>query len=190
MKPYLIVIGAALLAIAAARLSGGQRGVSAFANIHGMPFPRVDEVIVVTERLAHADVYLKEPVIGQELHLAITFTPLQLDQLSVGIRENDFWLSYPKHEIYRSNDLQTTNYKLQTRSVSIPLTDKLRDRDGSVDLMFFASYPGAPAGEEAGTADATLWQLHNLEARTSPALPSLVQTRDFIRSLVTRERPV
>lgn len=189
MKSFPIVIIGGLLIFASVFLPGGPRAVGALENIHGIPFPPADGAVIVTEKLAHADIYLTEPVLAKKLALTITFSPLALDRLEVGIRDNAFWLSYPKYTIYQK-DLPTNNYQLQTRSVTIPLTDKLRDKDGSIDLMFFATYPGSTASEDEGLADATLWQLHTLNAHTSYEWPAAAATKDFIRSLVRREKPI
>lgn len=188
MKKYLIVIVAGLLIAAAILFRGGQRDIGTLENIHGIPFPHDGNVIVVTERLAHADVYIRESVIGKNLQLQVSFTPGNLEQLEVGIRENSFWLSYPRVLLYRSSENSSAGPITQT--IIIPLTDKLKDSNGSVDLMFFAAYPGASGNEDEGSADATLWQLHKLSARTYPALPTAPQLQDYIRSKVSREKPL
>ena len=110
-------------------------------NIHGIAYPQVDNHWHITEEMAHSDVYLTKPVLAQSLTLTITFAPRDLAKLEVGIRENSFWLSYPRQEIYNQNELLTTPPAggLLTKNITIPLTNKLADRDGSVDLMFFST---------------------------------------------------
>lgn len=186
IRPFtLVAVGT--LALAFFWLRQGTRAVGPWENIDGIPFPQQNGVVVVTEKLAHADVYLKEPLLAKNLSLEITFVPHALTQLAVGIRENSFWLSYPRIVIYERGTSSDTPI---TTTVSIPLTDKIKDRDGSVDLMFFATSSNSTASEDEGTADPTLWHLYNLTARTTPAWPTLAQAKDFARSTLTREKPL
>ncbi|MBI4022166.1 MAG: hypothetical protein HY372_02320 [Candidatus Andersenbacteria bacterium] len=189
MKKYLIGIVAGLILAAAALFRGGPREVGTLENIHGIPFPTEPDTVVVTERLAHADIYLRELVIGKKLQLQITFSPDNLDQLDVGVRADPFWLSYPRVVLYRKSGDTAPTVPI-TQTVIIPLGDKIKDSNGSVDLMFFAAYPGSSAREDEGTADATLWYLHQLSARTIPAWPTFAELKDFTRSFITREKPL
>src|SRR3989344_7113493 len=70
--------------------NSGTRDIGVIENIHGMPFTPTqsppyqvgeDEGVLVTEKLAHADIYLKEPVLAKELTLRITFDPKNLESL-------------------------------------------------------------------------------------------------------------
>jgi hypothetical protein len=80
--------------------SSGRREVGVLENVDGIPFAVHNGVVQVTERLAHADIYLKEPVLAKQLELDITFDPANLEQLDVAVRENAFWLSYPTVVLY------------------------------------------------------------------------------------------
>lgn len=175
----------------------GPREIGPIENIDGIPFPKqADGTMVVTEKLAHADVSLTESVLGKSLRLTVTFSLGNLTKLEVGVRENEFWLSYaPTQELYsswadaRAEARGEGGSRVLTRTVEIPLTDKLPDRDGSVDVMFFATNSASQATEDEGTADATLWYLQSITAEVSPVLPTWAQFKDFVRSGLTRERP-
>lgn len=166
----------------------GSRSLGAIENIHGIPFPKTDEGTVVTEKLAHADIFLAEPVLAKNVRLAITFNPGNSTKLSVGIRENDFWLSYPKVELYEA----TSNAQpvTQTKIISIPLTDKLQDKDRSIDLMFFAENSASSAAVDEGIHDQTSWQLVSLEAEVLPTLPTKPEFKDYVKSILKKERPL
>lgn len=158
-------------------------------NIHGIPFPTEQGSVVVTEKLAHADIYLMRPPIARAATLTLTYTPLNERELAVGIRENSFWLSYPKNTVHPASTPVTAapaSHQQRTHTLAIPLTDKLPDRDGSLDMMFFA--PGTTNDPDEGAAAATRWQLHEVRVTTYPALPTLAQLKDALHRLVTREQ--
>ncbi len=160
-------------------------------NIHGIPYPTEGNSIIVTEELAHADIYLREPVLAKKIILEIDFEPGNLTSLSVGIREDSFWLSYGgKQEIYSTPTLISPSREgekpegVSTISVTIPLTDKLQEPDRSLDLMFFAEplpAPRSPQGEVG-------WELHNIQASVVYAQPAYAQFRNYISSILKRER--
>lgn len=153
----------------------GPRSTGPIENTQGIPYPRLQDKIIVTEELAHADVYLREPVLGKNLVLEIDFTPVNITSLAVGVREDSFWLSYgSRQEIY-----PTPTEGVSTVSVEIPLTDKLQEADRSLDLMFFAQ---APDGQEPQ------WELHDLKIRTSYAPITYTEFRNYLGSLINRER--
>lgn len=144
-------------------------------NIHGIPFPKNNGGTVITEELAHADVYLNEPVLAKNLFLIIDFESGNLTSLSVGVREDSFWLSYGNRQEFYStiHDPQSHN------PIIIPLTDKLQETDRSVDLMFFAE---APAGQEP------LWELRDIQIETQFSDVTYPQFRNYIGSILKRER--
>lgn len=168
----------------------GPREIGQIENTHGIPFPKTnDGVIVVTEKLAHADVFLKESVLGKKLTLALAFDPGNLTKLEVGVRENSFWLSYPKVSLpLPEGELEGVG--VVSRTIEIPLTDKLADRDGSIDVMFFATNLASKASEYEGVADKTQWHLHSINAEVSPTKPSWPEFKDFIKSIFNREKPI
>lgn len=182
------ILIAALSAVSVA-LRSGERDISAVENIDGIPYPQDHGATIITEKLAHADIYLREPVIAKKLTLTITFTPHTTQRLSVGIRENAFWLSYPKYEIYRAHDNKSQE-KPQTVQVTIPLTDKLKDANGSIDLMLFAEEDEAGESVDEKEFDTTLWELTALNAKIAPSVPSWLETKDFLKSILTHEKPV
>lgn len=176
----------------------GPRTLGPIESIHDTAFPQEDDHMLITEKLAHVDVFLQEPVLGKKLRLEVTFEPGNLTRLEVGVRENSFWLSYAKLMVYNHPDRQGDhpsfvrrgNTELLTRVIEIPLTDKLADRDGSVDVMFFATNLASDATEYEGIDDKTLWQLHSLTAEVSPTLPTWSELKDFIKSRLQGERPI
>lgn len=199
MKVITIIIVAFLIAAAAitavALTSQARPRIGPVANIHGLPFPVGEgSAFVITEKLAHADIYLQKQPLARQLILTITFTPHATILLEVGIRENSFWLSYPKYVLYeKKSDAPVASAPI-TKTVSIPLTDKIVDRDGSVDLMFFAEpvnqSPAAKATEDAGVLDTTYWQLQELTAQTKFSWPNRNELKDYLKSILTREKPL
>lgn len=177
--PYIVVAFPITIGIyAASLLPAGTRPVSLIENIHGIPYPerRIENmsVRVITEDLAHADIALQEPVFGKQLVLTITYRPVNLTSLSVGVREDSFWLSYGSRQ-----PVPAARDSVQTETVTIPLTDKLQERDRSIDVMFFAE---APAGQDPQ------WQLYAIEARTEYDWPTSRELRNYLRSIIKRER--
>lgn len=160
------VVVTALLLLASL-LPQGLRDHGPVENIHGIPYPAEDDHIIITEPLAHADIYLNESVLAKKLVLEIDFDPGNTTGLAVGVREDPFWLSYDGRVP-------------AARTVVIPLTDKLQEPNRSIDLMFFAEAPRSPG--EVG------WELHSLSARVEYALPDWPQLRNYARSILYRER--
>lgn len=157
-------------------------------NIDGIPFPLVANQPLITEKLSHTDLYLKQSRLAKSLSITIVFTPMAITALDVGVRENSFWLSYNKINICCSAEELAHPSTSITKTINIPITDKLADQDGSLDLMFFAANPASQAAEDEGISDQTMWLLNNLSVVSHPALPSLVSLRDYFRSALTRER--
>ena len=173
------MLGAALSGLAATGLlwylfgGTGPRNLGTVENIYGIPYPpAAGGGILVTEALAHTDIYLRHSPLAKQLILTVEYTPIAVSELRVGVRENSFWLSYPQHELPLS---QTRG----THTIHIPLTDKLPDNDGSVDLMFFARPEEKPQ-----------WILHSLRANVAHAQPSLAELKNFAKSVITQEKPL
>ncbi len=163
---------------AAPLLKAGERAITPLENIHGIPFPARDNAQVITEPLAHADIFLVEPTLAKNLALTITFHPGNLDRLGVGIRENDFWLSYTPTPLNHSTSAPPAGGWRTTQTITIPLTDKLQEKDRSLDLMFFA---------EAKSSEVQ-WELVSLTAATTPTMPTKAQLADYLRSIIKKER--
>jgi len=182
---------AAAVITAVTLTSQARPRIGPITNIHGIPFP-VGEgpAFIITEKLAHADIYLKRPPLAQQLILTITFTPHATALLEVGIRENPFWLSYPKYVLYEKKSNASAVSSPMTRMVSIPLTDKIVDQGRSVDLMFFASSPDSKDTEDEGTLDTTYWQLHDLTTQVEFYQPNQAELKDYLKSILTREKPL
>ena len=175
---HITCIGALLSAaiVTIQLLLPGTLSLSPIENIHGIPYPKNNQVVFVEEELAHTDVYLNESVFARSAHVTVTFNPATLQKLSVGIRENDFWLSYPKEMLWT----QPMQSGWQQAVVEIPLRDKIVDFDGSVDLMFFA---------ETVENEPLYWELKNISLETKYAFPTKAEAKDFIRGILYRERP-
>lgn len=190
-KKHIAILGIALGVVLLVFLSTGVflrqglRDVGVIENIDGIPYPHIDGAIQVTEKLAHADIYLNEPVAFKNLVLSVTFDPRDLDQLAVGVRENSFWLSYPLMTLYDGGDAATGR---QTFQAVIPLTDKLQEPNGSIDLMFFATHPDSSDEVDEGVSDPVHWALYGVQAHVQPTMPTYVQLKDYIRAVVKREK--
>lgn len=174
-------------------LKQGERAVSPLTTIRGVPYPAQANSVVVTEALAHSDIALVEPVLAKELELTITFIPRDIQQLSVGIRRDSFWLSYEPTVFYRGG---APGSQPATATIAIPLTDKLQDTDRSVDLMFFTDtspaeiVSGSSAVLDNPIADTTHWELVSIDVKARPAAPTTAALKDYVRSVMTRERPL
>jgi len=182
LKPIIILVGAAFLTgtlFLSQLLINSSPTFTRLENIHGIRFPETNGQIDVTEKLAHLDIELSEPVFAQELVLKINFIPLETEELYVGVRENSFWLSYPWQQIFPGEV-----------DLIIPLTDKLQDTDRTIDLMFLAGPKAGLANPDLKNQDTTHWQLVSLTASVRPAIPTLPQIKNYLASLLKRERPL
>lgn len=164
-------------------------------NIHGIPFPVIANEVHITEKLAHADIFPSSPILAKQLRLTLTFRPKTTDRLYVGVRENAFWLSYSWQLVFDRTGQPTTNQPTKpdailTQTITIPLTDKLSDRDGSLDLMFLAGAPEQVIPPDEGINDATDWQVVDWQADIAIVQPSLAEIRNYLVSRLKRERPM
>ncbi|MBI3255387.1 MAG: hypothetical protein HYZ63_00265 [Candidatus Andersenbacteria bacterium] len=201
-NPFSVVvpgIGIAVLLTMATILPAGQRTISPLENISSLPFPTAARrslapsgpaqgAITITEALAHTDIRLQEPVAAKKIVLQITFIPYESKNLAVGIRENSFWYSYTPVPFFEAGMTNLSSQEVHHATVEIPLTDKLADRNQTLDMLFFTNTPVDPGS--IGTADHTYWQLVDLQVTTAYGLPSVNEWKDFIRSLLHRERVV
>jgi hypothetical protein len=189
---WISIIGAVavLLALGAVFFRPGKAHFGPLTNIDGIPYPVRDGRVVITEKLAHADMYVSGTLFARELTLKVVLVPLATDEVSVGVRENSFWLSYPRQSLYQATagGIKPGESAIISRTITIPLTDKLPDRDGSLDLMFFAGKETLPAADPA--QDETLWHLVSLQAEISHAWPSRAAIKDYLRRIATSETPV
>ena len=163
----------------------GNRSIGVIENIDGIPYPVQDDSVQVTEKLAHADIFLKEPVFAKALRIRVQFDPQDLETLTVGIRENSFWLSYPAVQLYSSQD--DSSVPMQ-KELIIPLTDKLQEADRSVDLMFFATTDTTASAVDEGVSDSVVWDLQSLEVETIYDMPTLAEVKDYVKSVIYKER--
>lgn len=181
MKRLLLITGGAILLTlalyAVTLVPSGTRESGPLESIHGIPFPVVNGVSVVEEDMAHADVYINQPVFAKALQITVTFIPHDTERLDVGLRENAFWQSYPKHTIYTRQ--QAATYAVPTTaSVTIPLTDKLQEADLSVDMMLFV--PG----------DAPYLEVVAIKTELLTVRPTYTEFKDYARAILKRERAI
>jgi len=154
-------------------------------NIDGLPFPLIHDTVVITEKLAHTDIYLNQTRFAKQATITVTFSPQSITDLSLGIRRDPFWLSYDKLSLCCSRQELTQPDTPITKTVNIPLTDKWQDHDQSLDLMFFATNPSSTSSEDEGIADQTLWHLHGLSIVSSSIKPTSPAIKDFLKSLLS-----
>ena len=181
-------LGLAALLFAASLLPTGARFLGIVENIHGIPYPQVAGSTAVLEHLAHSDVFIDQPVVGKGLRATVSFTPVAVKKLYIGVRENDFWLSYPWQLVYEKKGSESS-YPI-TKTVVIPLTDKLQEADQSLDLMFLADPDTLALEPERPLEEKVHWNLHELQVETINLKPTPGQLRDYIRSIIKRERPL
>lgn len=188
----------------------GSRSVTTLTNVHGIPYEQVDPVrdrapevparlveprslsgvdqeIMVTQSLAHVDVQLQEPVFGKQLKLSFSFRPEKSQTLAVSVRENDFWLSY-QPIIFYDTRVEGSHAPFE-RTVTIPLTDKLQDADRSIDVMFIANGQTDSSLQDE-VQDSTLWYIRDIGAEVTYGWPTATAMKDYVKSLLTRERPL
>jgi hypothetical protein len=167
----------------------GLREISRLETIQGIHFPVHQGKTIVLEPLAHFDVWLQDPVLGKRLVVTLQFVPLQTRQLAIGVRDNDFWLSYPQTVFWNSPGEESVT-AVQTATVTLPLTGALQDRDRTIDVMLFAdgitddSFIATPA------QTTTQWEVENLTVQVEQAWPTVPQFKDYIKSILRRERPL
>ncbi|MDZ4342238.1 MAG: hypothetical protein U1E51_07335, partial [Candidatus Binatia bacterium] len=166
----------------------GNVYISAPTNIDGIPFPQPNNETLITENLAHSDIVIHQPVFAKQLNLTVDFIPRRTASLSVGIRQNQFWLSYQPVTFYK-NETGRDITDPQTASITIDLTDKLAAADQSLDLMFFTDNndPLKALDENNQTA---LWTLRNINAHIKTTQPTILPTIRFLRGILLRERAV
>ncbi len=187
-----LVTGIALaicgLIFAVSLFPAGPRDLSLLENIDGVPYVAdSDGGLLVSEELAHADVYLKEPILLKQMRIKVDFDPLDLDRLAVGVRENEFWLSYEQNVIYNRHEPGSGR---RTKEIVVPLTDKLQDKDRSVDLMFFAKTPTSTEAHDRGPSDDSLWKLYDVSVSVERVWPNVSQLKNFFKAVISRERPL
>ena len=158
-------------------------------NIDGIPFPKPDHT-VITEKLAHADVYVNNFSFARVLKITTTFQPLNTTSLFIGIRENSFWLSYPKYEICCTTEQRDNNTSSISATVTIPITDKLIDTNGSLDLMFFSTNATSTDKEDEGISDKTMWILEDIQITSRPTTPTIPEIKDYILSRFKHKKPL
>ncbi len=178
-------VGIALLVYLLPVVSSGTRRIGKLETIHGIPYPHDGETILVEEKLAHADVYLQEPVFAKQLHMLVSFEPGNTNAIDIGVREGGFWFGYAKQPLYRKGKDPAG---FQTKEIIFPLTTIFQEKDRSIDTMLFSTSATSTTAIEEADADTVSWKLHSMIASTSTYMPTMQETKEYIRSIISRER--
>lgn len=173
---YAVLLGVAIAFVlySVPVVSSGDRQVGPLTTIHGIPFAVDNSTIHVEENLAHVDVFLEEPVFVKSLKLTISFDPKNTQSIAVGVREGGFWLGYSKKQLYeQGKDVPG----FQTKELEFPLTSMFQETDKSIDVMLFS--------------DSKLpisWEIHAIKATTKFTTPAYSELKEYIKSILKRER--
>jgi hypothetical protein len=165
--------------------SSGERRVGTLETIHGIPYPTEQGSISVTEKLAHADIFLQEPVLGKDAAIQITFNPGNAVEIDLGIRENDFWLGYVKVPLFRKG---IDREGFQTKELHIPLSRAFQETDRSLDVMLFAKSASSSDAVEEADMDSVAWSVLSMGVRVTPHFPTMDDIQGYGKSIITRER--
>ncbi len=156
-------------------LYSGPVNIAPLETIHAIPYPIQDNTTHILESLAHADVFINSPVFGKEIAITITFNPEHANTIDLGVRNGVFWLGYDKEQLY-NKDVDKAG--LQTKTLLFPVTASFQDTNQSIDMMLFTD--GEPVQ----------WSVSDIHARVYPVMPTMSQTKDYIKSLWNREREI
>lgn len=153
----------------------GERDLGELETIHGIPYPRENGSTVILEDMAHSDLFLEEPVLAKQTKFTVGFEPGNAESIDIGVRDNEFWLSYIPYPLYRKG---IDPLGIQTKEITIPLSTALADTDRSVDIMIFTkSSRGMPQ-----------WRIQDIRASVEFDMPSMLDIKAYVRSVLTRER--
>lgn len=155
--------------------ASGSRNLGVLETIHGIAYPSHQGSTIILEDMAHTDLFLKEPVLAKQVKFTVTFDPQTAEAIDIGVRDNEFWLSYVKYPLYRKGIDPT---KIQTKEISIPLSKALQDIDRSVDVMFFA--------EDAQSTPQ--WSIDEFHASVEFDMPTFSDIKSYAKSILSRER--
>ena len=156
-------------------LYSGSVTIAPLETIYAIPYPIQDKSTHILESLAHADIFINSPVFGKEIAITITFDPKNSNTIDLGIRNGVFWLGYDKQQLY-NKDVDKAG--LQTKTLVFPLTASFEDTNQSIDMMLFTDDTMAQ------------WSISDIHARVYPVMPTMSQTKDYIKSLWNREREI
>lgn len=158
-------------------LKGGQRNLGVLETIHGIPYPVDNGSTVILEDMAHTDLFLREPVLAKQAMFTITFDPGNAEAIDIGVRDNEFWLSYIKYPLYR---IGVDTDRPQTKTITIPLTTALADTNRSIDMMLFTEASrGMPE-----------WRIQDFHASVEFDMPTVSEAKAYIKSVLVRERVI
>lgn len=165
--------------------SSGSRNIGNIETIHGIPYPKDGQAIIVEEKLAHADIFLQEPVLAKQLILTISFEPGNTKAIDVGIREGGFWFGYAKEPLYRRG---VDPAAFQTKQIRFPLSTAFQDTDRSIDSMFFSTTSVSTADIEEQDHDSVSWKVYSVTANVAPYAVSYAEVKSYLHSILSRER--
>ncbi len=147
--------------------------IGTLETIDGIPYPKIQDTYIVEEELAHADIFIHSSVFAKKLVVTISFDPKEVKSLDVGIRTGEFWLGYEKQGLYVQG---VDAPEAQTKVLEFPLTSAFQDTNTSIDMMFFA---------DSATPS---WALTDIRTSISPVLPAFSETKNYIKSIINKER--
>jgi hypothetical protein len=157
--------------------------VSNPTNIDGIAFSTSNGSILISEQLAHSDLAINRPVLASTIVISLEFIPVRINYLALGIRQGEFWLDYDPIVIFEGN----SHNEIVNFNASIPVTAALQDRDQTLDLMLIAS-PDALKQPDLGVDDKTWWEIKSINISIRNELPSMSDLRNYVGSIVRRER--
>lgn len=178
-------VGIALLVYLLPVVSSGTRRIGTLETIHGIPYSHDGETILVEEKLAHADMYLQESVFAKRLHVLVSFEPGNTNAIDIGVREGGFWFGYAKQPLYRRGKDPAG---FQTKEIIFPLTTIFQEKDRSIDTMLFSTSATSTTAIEEADADTVSWKLYSMIASTRTYVPGVQEVKQYIRSIISRER--
>jgi hypothetical protein len=170
-------IGIPVILFCGSLVKEGDRSFGVIETIHGIPYPVQDGSTRILEDMAHVDLFLQEPVLGKKVLVTITFDPENSDSIDIGVRDNEFWLSYIKYPLYKKGQDPKT---IQTKTIEIPLSLALADTNRSVDMMIFTQSSSA----------LPQWRIRDIHASVEFDMPSVFETKSYVKSVLMKERPI
>lgn len=156
-------------------LYAGSVRIAPLETIHAILYPKQNNNIYITEPLAHSDIFINSSVFGKEIAITLTFDPKNSSNIDLGIRNGVFWLGYDKQQLY-NKDVDKSGE--QTKTLVFPLTASFQDTNQSIDMMLFTD------------SEMVQWSVRDIHARVYPVLPTISQTKDYMKSLWNKEREI
>lgn len=156
-------------------LMSGPVAISPLETVQAIPYPTQHNAVVILENLAHADIFLHAPVFAKQLIVTVTFDPEDSSSIDAGVRTGVFWLGYTKQSLYKKG---LDGAGVQTKTLTFPLTAMFEDTNQSIDFMLFTN------------AETAKWSVNDIHATVTPILPTVQETKTYIKSIWNRDREI